>query len=110
MTKAHGSIDFEAGQRFASPHGDDGDGKPSVANRAIVPARPAAGVWTTAGDATRTGARRASRWQATGFVGNSAAASCPADFARQGLKLRDRLNRGPEVRHSDGEPRGSIGR
>src|SRR5207237_3792185 len=38
----------------ASPHGDDVDGKPSVAsmafNYSIVPARPAGGVWTSASD------------------------------------------------------------
>jgi CubicO group peptidase (beta-lactamase class C family) len=41
----------------ASPHGDDVDGKPSVANMAfnysIVPARPAGGVWTSADDLIR---------------------------------------------------------
>jgi len=41
----------------ASPHGDDVDGKPTVAsmafNYAIVPARPAGGVWTSAGDLIR---------------------------------------------------------
>ncbi len=41
----------------ASPHGDDVDGKPAVANMAldysIVPARPAGGVWTSAGDLIR---------------------------------------------------------
>ncbi|MFZ0799171.1 MAG: serine hydrolase domain-containing protein [Terriglobales bacterium] len=41
----------------ASPHGDDVDGKPSVANLAfdysIMPARPAGGVWTSAGDLIR---------------------------------------------------------
>ena len=38
----------------ATPHGDDVDGKPSVAsmafNYSIMPARPAGGVWTSAGD------------------------------------------------------------
>jgi CubicO group peptidase (beta-lactamase class C family) len=38
----------------ASPHGDDVDGKPTLASMAfnypIVPARPAGGVWTSAGD------------------------------------------------------------
>ncbi len=38
----------------ASPHGDDVDGKPSVAdmafNYAVLPARPAGGVWTSASD------------------------------------------------------------
>jgi CubicO group peptidase (beta-lactamase class C family) len=41
----------------ASPHGDDVDGKPAVANMAfdysIMPARPAGGVWTSAGDLIR---------------------------------------------------------
>jgi CubicO group peptidase (beta-lactamase class C family) len=41
----------------ASPHGDDVDGKPTVAsmafNYSIVPARPAGGVWTSAGDLIR---------------------------------------------------------
>ena len=41
----------------ASPHGDDVDGKPAVAkigfNYAIVPTRPAGGVWTSAGDLIR---------------------------------------------------------
>jgi len=38
----------------ATPHGDDVDGKPGVAsmdlNYSIYPARPAGGVWTSAGD------------------------------------------------------------
>jgi CubicO group peptidase (beta-lactamase class C family) len=41
----------------ASPHGEDVDGKPAVANMAfnysIWPARPAGGVWTSAGDLIR---------------------------------------------------------
>jgi len=41
----------------ASPHGDDVDGKPALAsmafNYSIVPARPAGGVWTSAGDLIR---------------------------------------------------------
>jgi CubicO group peptidase (beta-lactamase class C family) len=41
----------------ASPHGDDVDGKPTVAsmafNYSIVPARPAGGVWTSAADLIR---------------------------------------------------------
>jgi len=41
----------------ASPHGDDVDGKPTVANMAfnysIVPVRPAGGVWTSAADLIR---------------------------------------------------------
>jgi len=41
----------------ASPHGDDIDGKPSVANMAfnyaIVSGRPAGGVWTSSGDLIR---------------------------------------------------------
>ncbi len=41
----------------ASPHGDDVDGKPSVAdmafNYAVLPARPAGGVWTSASDLSR---------------------------------------------------------
>jgi CubicO group peptidase (beta-lactamase class C family) len=45
------------GGNHASPHGDDVDGKPTVAsmafNYSIVPARPAGGVWTSAGDLIR---------------------------------------------------------
>jgi CubicO group peptidase (beta-lactamase class C family) len=41
----------------ASPHGDDVDGKPTAAsmafNYSIAPARPAGGVWTSAGDLIR---------------------------------------------------------
>ena len=41
----------------ATPHGDDIDGKPSVAamdiNYSIVPARPAGAVWTSAADLSR---------------------------------------------------------
>jgi len=41
----------------ASPHGDDFDGKPSLANMAfnyaVVPHRPAGGVWTSAHDLIR---------------------------------------------------------
>lgn len=41
----------------ATPHGDDVDGEPSVAdmafNYAMVPARPAGGVWTSASDLSR---------------------------------------------------------
>ncbi len=41
----------------ATPHGDNVDGKPSVAsmalNYSIVPARPAGGVWTSAADLIR---------------------------------------------------------
>lgn len=41
----------------ASPHGDDVDGKPTVAsmafNYSIIPARPAGGVWTSAHDFSR---------------------------------------------------------
>jgi CubicO group peptidase (beta-lactamase class C family) len=41
----------------ASPHGDDVDGKPGVANMAfnysVIPARPAGGVWTSADDLIR---------------------------------------------------------
>jgi CubicO group peptidase (beta-lactamase class C family) len=41
----------------ASPHGDDVDGKPGVANMAfnysIYPARPAGGVWTSSSDLIR---------------------------------------------------------
>jgi CubicO group peptidase (beta-lactamase class C family) len=41
----------------ASPHGDDVDGKPSVAsmalNYSIYPARPAGAVWTSSGDLIR---------------------------------------------------------
>jgi CubicO group peptidase (beta-lactamase class C family) len=42
------------GGDHATPHGDDVDGKPSVAsmalNYSIVPARPAGGVWTSSAD------------------------------------------------------------
>ena len=42
---------------YASPHGDDVDGRPTVAsmaiNYSIVPARPAGGVWTSAADLIR---------------------------------------------------------
>ena len=42
---------------FASPHGDDVDGKPALANMgsnySVVPLRPAGGVWTSAHDLTR---------------------------------------------------------
>ena len=42
---------------YASPHGDNIDGKPAVANMAfnysIVSARPAGGVWTSSGDLIR---------------------------------------------------------
>ncbi len=41
----------------ATPHGDDIDGKPTVAsmaiNYSIVPARPAGAVWTSAADLIR---------------------------------------------------------
>ena len=41
----------------ASPHGDDVDGRPTVAsmalNYSIVPGRPAGGVWTSSGDLIR---------------------------------------------------------
>lgn len=41
----------------ATPHGDDVDGKPAVGgmafNYSVVPARPAGGVWTSAGDLIR---------------------------------------------------------
>jgi CubicO group peptidase (beta-lactamase class C family) len=41
----------------ASPHGDDVDGKPAVANMAfnyaVMPARPAGGVWTSSADLIR---------------------------------------------------------
>ena len=41
----------------ASPHGDDVDGKPAVADMAfnfsIVPHRPAGGLWTSAHDLAR---------------------------------------------------------
>src|SRR5579863_1197393 len=55
------STTFDYGKALAgnhaSPHGDDVDGKPRVANMAfnysIVPARPAGGVWTSAHDFTR---------------------------------------------------------
>jgi CubicO group peptidase (beta-lactamase class C family) len=45
------------GGDHASPHGDNVDGKPSVANMAfnysVIPARPAGGVWTSANDLIR---------------------------------------------------------
>jgi len=45
------------GGNHASPHGDDVDGKPALAsmafNYSIWPARPAGGVWTSAGDLIR---------------------------------------------------------
>ena len=55
------STTFDYGRALAgnhaSPHGDDVDGKPSVAsmafNYSIVPARPAGGVWTSASDLIR---------------------------------------------------------
>jgi CubicO group peptidase (beta-lactamase class C family) len=53
------TFDMERAQRgnFASPHGDDVDGNPRVApmtmNYAVVPFRPAGGVWTSAHDMTR---------------------------------------------------------
>ena len=55
------STTFDYGRALAgnhaTPHGDDVDGKPSVAsmafNYSIVPARPAGGVWTSAADLIR---------------------------------------------------------
>jgi CubicO group peptidase (beta-lactamase class C family) len=53
------TFDMQRAQRgnFASPHGDDPDGKPALAsmtmNYAVVPFRPAGGVWTSAHDMTR---------------------------------------------------------
>ncbi|MBV9082713.1 MAG: beta-lactamase family protein [Acidobacteriaceae bacterium] len=53
------TFDMERAQHgnFASPHGDDVNGRPSVAtmdnNYSIVPFRPAGGVWTSAHDMTR---------------------------------------------------------
>lgn len=53
------TFDMERAQKgdFASPHGDDVDGHPSVAtmdnNYSIVPFRPAGGVWTSAHEMTR---------------------------------------------------------
>jgi len=45
------------GGNHASPHGDDVDGRPSVANMAfnyaVVPHRPAGGLWTSAHDLIR---------------------------------------------------------
>ena len=52
------TFDMERAQRgnFASPHGDDVDGHPTLAtmdnNYSIVPFRPAGGVWTSAHDMT----------------------------------------------------------
>ena len=53
------TFDMERAQRgnFATPHGEDVDGHPTVAtmdnNYSIVPFRPAGGVWTSADDMTR---------------------------------------------------------
>ena len=55
------STTFDMGRALngdhASPHGDDVDGKPSVANIAfdysVMPHRPAGGVWTSADDLIR---------------------------------------------------------
>jgi CubicO group peptidase (beta-lactamase class C family) len=53
------TFDMGRAQRgnFASPHGDDIDGKPQVApmtmNYSVMPFRPAGGVWTSAHDMTR---------------------------------------------------------
>jgi CubicO group peptidase (beta-lactamase class C family) len=53
------TFDYAQAQRgnHASPHGLDVDGKPALArmdlNYAIVPARPAGGVWTSAHDLSR---------------------------------------------------------
>ncbi len=53
------TFDMERAQHgnFASPHGDDVDGHPTVAtmdnNYSVVPFRPAGGVWTSAHDMTR---------------------------------------------------------
>ncbi|MFZ0592296.1 MAG: serine hydrolase domain-containing protein [Bryobacteraceae bacterium] len=53
------TFDMERAQHgdFASPHGDDVDGRPTVAtmdnNYSVVSFRPAGGVWTSAHDMTR---------------------------------------------------------
>jgi CubicO group peptidase (beta-lactamase class C family) len=53
------TFDMERAQRgnHASPHGDDVDGKPAVAdmafNYSMVPHRPAGGVWTSSHDLAR---------------------------------------------------------
>jgi CubicO group peptidase (beta-lactamase class C family) len=53
------TFDMERAQKgdHASPHGDDVDGKPAVAdmafNYSMVPHRPAGGVWTSAHDLAR---------------------------------------------------------
>jgi CubicO group peptidase (beta-lactamase class C family) len=53
------TFDMESAQKgnHASPHGDDVDGRPSVAsmafNYAVMPHRPAGGVWTSAHDLIR---------------------------------------------------------
>ncbi len=53
------TFDMERAQKVnhASPHGDDVNGKPAVANMALnysmVPHRPAGGVWTSAHDLSR---------------------------------------------------------
>jgi CubicO group peptidase (beta-lactamase class C family) len=55
----HTTFDMERALsgNHASPHGDDVDGKPSVGrmafNYAVMPHRPAGGVWTSAGDLIR---------------------------------------------------------
>jgi len=53
------TFDMARAQRgdFASPHGDDVDGRPTLAtmgnNYSVVPFRPAGGVWTSVHDMTR---------------------------------------------------------
>jgi CubicO group peptidase (beta-lactamase class C family) len=53
------TFDFEQAQRdnFASPHGEDIDGQTALArmdiNHAVIPVRPAGGVWTSARDLSR---------------------------------------------------------
>jgi CubicO group peptidase (beta-lactamase class C family) len=55
----HTTFDFALAQRgdCARPHGDDIDGRPTVArmdlNESVVPARPAGGAWTSAHDLSK---------------------------------------------------------
>jgi CubicO group peptidase (beta-lactamase class C family) len=56
LAMTHTTFDFAkaTGGNFASPHGDDADGKTILArmdnNYSVVPLRPAAGMWTSAHD------------------------------------------------------------
>ena len=73
----------------ATPHGDNIDGKPTVAsmaiNYSIVPARPAGAVWTSSADLIRYVQDEftqgiVAEWQASGFGGKFADASRPANL------------------------------